>query len=147
MVTFVRNLTGVKKLRPPKAAAARTPKAAAGTRGSKAGMAQDEQALDRGARIPTRELKVLIAVSESFLACPVKSQTVDAKTRRAMAGRLAFMQKELAARDARDNRPLSAGALAAKLAGAATATSRVRVSVKQAAVRKPVDVIAHLMRM
>lgn len=135
MVTFVRNLTGVKKLRPPKMAGA-----------SKAATAQ-EPGLDRGARIPTRELKVLIAVSESFLACPVKSLTVDAKTRRAMAGRLAFMQKELAARDARDNRPLSGAALAAKLESAAPRASQVRVTVKKAPVRKPVDVIAYLMRM
>lgn len=130
MVTFVRNLTGVKKFRPPKLSAfGNSPAPGSAT----------VEAIDRGSRIPTRELKVLIGVLDSFLSCPVQSKTAAPKVRRAMAGRLAFLTKELAKRDAKDNRPLSADALASKLTAASSASTGMRVSVKKPQARTPID--------
>mgnify|MGYP003432101727 CR=1 FL=1 len=133
MVTFARNLTGVKKLRPPKLATAkRKPASHAG---------EEVKAVDRGARIPTRELKVMLGVLESFLGSPVHSQSLNAKALRDMTTRMEFLRKELAGRDARDNRPLSAKDLSSKLTQAApkAAQNGMRVSVKRPSAGKPVD--------
>lgn len=133
MVTFVRNLTGVKKLRPPKMAAVKR-KAANPVEG-------EVKAVDRGARIPTRELKVLLGVLETFLSSPVHCQSLNAKALREMTTRRDFLRKELAGRDVRDNRPLSAQALTAKLTQAApkAAQQGLRVSVKRPPAGKPID--------
>lgn len=133
MVTFARNLTGVKKLRPPKLAA---------VNGNPARRADlKDKAVDRGARIPTRELKVMLGVLESFLSSPVHCQSLDAKALREMTTRREFLRKELTSRDERDNRPLSAKDLTSKLTQAAPKAAQhgLRVSVKQPPAGKPID--------
>lgn len=133
MVTFVRNLTGVKKLRPPKLTA---------VKGKSASQADvKDKAVDRGARIPTRELKVLLGVLETFLGSTVHCQSLDAKALREMTARREFLRKELTSRDERDNRPLSAKDLTSKLTQAAPKAAQhgLRVSVKQPRAGKPID--------
>ena len=133
MVTFARNLTGVKKFRPPKQAAV------TGKPPTRADL--KDKVVDRGARIPTRELKVLLGVLESFLSSPVHCQSLDAKALREMTTRREFLRKELIARDERDNRPLSAKDLTSKLAQAASKAAQhgMRVSIKPPPVGKPID--------
>jgi hypothetical protein len=134
MVTFVRNLTGVKKFRPPKLAAV------AGKPASRA--ADSDKVVDRGARIPTREIKVMLGVLETFLSSPVHVKSLDAKSLREMTVRREFLRKELANRDERDNRPLSAKDLTSKLTQAAPKAAQhgMRVSVKRPRAGKALDV-------
>lgn len=132
MVTFVRNLTGVKKLRPPKLAS---------STGNSVAVAGEVKAIDRGARIPTRELKVLLGVLETFLNSPANCKSLTAKAMREMTTRREFFRKELANRDERDNRPLSAQDLSTKLTQAASKAAQhgLRISVKRPSAGKPID--------
>lgn len=64
--------------------------------------------LDRGMRIPTRELKTHIAILELLLAQPrsMENAVQSRRIRKGMTARLEAYRMELAIRDARDNAPL-----------------------------------------
>jgi hypothetical protein len=63
---------------------------------------------DRGIRIPTRELKLHIAIIELTLGMPPSSELAvrSRRVRKAMNQRLAMYRAELAARDARRGAPV-----------------------------------------
>lgn len=110
MVAFARNLSGNNKPRAPKQVRKHNkPKQHTTQRNP----------LDRGITMPTREMKLHIAILDAWLSNPVESAKLSEKDKGGMLRKLNFYRSELAKRDARDNRPLSGDALAQKFVQAA----------------------------
>lgn len=111
MATFARNLTGIKEIRPPKVAQHHNKRTKQRT--------TQRNRLDRGIRIGTREMKLHIAILDAWLSNPVELAKMSKEEQGGMRKKLDFYRAELAKRDERDNRPLTADALAQKFVQAA----------------------------
>ena len=90
--------------------------------------------LDRGRRIPTRELKLHIGILQAWLTNPVEAAKLSEADIKGMERRLAMYRDELALRDARqaaqENRPLSGDELAKSFAAHAQRGQRNGIRVQ-----------------
>jgi hypothetical protein len=124
MVAFARNLTGITEIRGPKLD--RNPK-------QRPKHTAKRNPLDRGFRMPTREMKLHIDILTAWLANPGLASQLSKKDKEGMQRKLDFYCQQVSIRAAHHNRPLSATELTKKLSLRAHEAQRNGIRVQLSA--------------